>query len=334
MTKPKVLVTSPLPGDVQNMLDGDFELSLNRGEPYTAEELSAQSRAKDALVSMLVDRIDENFLETHPEIKLVANVAVGYDNIDLKAARARGVLVCNTPGVLTESTADLAFALILASARKLPEADRYVRSGHWKRFALDLMLGCEVHHKTLGIVGLGRIGQALASRARGFSMEVLYSQRNRACPEIEKRFQASHVSLEKLLEKSDFVSLHCPLKTATRHLIGRQQLALMKKTAILINTARGAIIDEAALAEALAEGKIAGAGLDVFEHEPRVTAKLLKLENVVLLPHIGSATVETRTAMGRMAVGAVITAFRGTLPTNTVNKETWDSFLKRRQEWA
>lgn len=326
MKKAKVLVTSRLPGDVHELLKDDFELSLNTGEAYTSEQLYANARGMDAIITMLVDKIDEHFLASFPEIKIVANVAVGYDNIDLPAATSRGVLVCNTPGVLTDSTADLAFALILATARGLPSAEKYLRDGQWKRFALDLLLGVDVHHKTIGIIGLGRIGQALARRARGFEMNVLYSQRNRVADYLEAELQATHTSLEDLLRSSDFVSLHCPLNSATRHLIGQTQLQQMKRNAILINTARGAVVDELALAEAIERGIIGGAGLDVFEHEPKVTQKLMELPNVVLLPHIGSATIETRTAMARLAVEAVITAFKGAAPSNAVNKECFDSF--------
>lgn len=329
MIRPKILVTSRLPANTQDKLQNNFDLSINTGSPYTPAELLLNARGKDAIVTVLVDRIDEKFFDSNPDIKIVANVAVGYDNIDLKAAQAREVLVCNTPGVLTDSTADLAFALLLATARKLTVSEQYLRQGHWKSFALDLLLGLDIHHKTLGIIGLGRIGQAFAARARGFSMKILYSQPNRASAEIEENLQANYMNLEDLLANSDFISLHCPLNATTKHLIAERQLQLMKRTAILVNTARGAVVDEAALAIALEQGIIAGAGLDVFEHEPAVTAKLLQLDNVVLLPHIGSATIETRTAMASLAVNAVITAFQGSLPENVINKESWKTFLKR-----
>jgi glyoxylate reductase len=332
MNKPKVLVASRLPGETQNLLARSFELTVNEGEAYTLEELYANARDKDAIISMLVNKIDRTFFDNCPSIKVVANVAVGYDNIDVGEAQKRGVLVCNTPGVLTDSTADLAFALMLSAARKTPSAEQYLRDGHWQRFALDLLLGVDVHHKTLGIIGMGRIGQAFAARARGFSMEIIYSQRNRVTEDIEAELHATYVSLEELLERSDFVSVHCPLNDATRHLINAEKLHQMKKTAILINTSRGAVIDEQALAEALASGIIAGAGLDVFENEPQVNKALLELNNVVLLPHIGSATIETRTAMGRLAVEAVDSAFQAKLPANTVNKDSWEKFLARRSD--
>jgi len=332
MRKPKVLVASRLPGETQKLLAETCELSVNEGEAYTIEQLYANARDKDAIVSVLVNKIDKQFFDNCPAIKVVANVAVGYDNIDMDEAQKRGVLVCNTPGVLTDSTADLAFALMLSAARKTPSAEQYLRDGQWHRFALDLLLGVDVHHKTLGIIGMGRIGQAFAARARGFSMEILYSQRSRVAEEIEEGLQATFVSLEELLERSDFVSVHCPLNDATRHLIDREKLSQMKKSAIIINTARGAVIDEPALAEALANGVIAGAGLDVFENEPRVNSQLLDLKNVVLLPHIGSATIETRTAMGRLAVEAVGSAFQGKMPANTVNKDCWERFLALRED--
>jgi glyoxylate reductase len=331
MSKPKVLVTSRLPGGMEDLLRADFDITVNPGDAYTKDELYANARGKDAIISLLVDRIDENFFDTFPEIKVVANVAVGYDNIDVEAARKRGVLVCNTPGVLTESTADLAFALMLATARKIPSSEQFLRQGQWKKFALDLLLGVDVHHKTLGIIGLGRIGQAFANRARGFSMNILYSQPRQAPAEVESPLQAKYVSLEELLAQSDFVSVHCPLNAATKHTLSTAQFKLMKPSAILINTARGAVIDEPALATALEQRVIAAAGLDVFEAEPQLTPKLLELDNVVLLPHIGSATIETRTAMGKLAVDAIINAFKGISPANLVNKESWPQFQSRRQ---
>lgn len=331
MRKPKILIASQLPGNTQDLLS-DFEVSINEGEAYTYEELIEQAKDKDAIVSVLVNRIDEQFFESCSGIKVVANVAVGYDNIDMTAARKRGVLVCNTPGVLTETTADLAFGLLLSCARRIPEAERFLRSGQWKRFALDLLLGVDVHHKTVGIIGFGRIGQAFAARARGFGMNVLYTQHNRVAEELEESLNASFVSLDELLSTSDFVSIHCPLNNDTTHLIGKEQLQKMKPGAILINTARGAIVDEAALASAIEDGTIYGAGLDVFEEEPKVNRKLLDMKNVVLLPHIGSSSIETRTAMGRLAVEAVLHSFHGTMPHNLVNKECWDDFLRTAEQ--
>lgn len=329
MKKPKVLVTCLLPGDTQDSLKEDFDLTVFPGPYLAQEELQTMASDKDAIICNLTNKIDDRFFAACPDIKLVANVAVGYDNICLESARKHGVIVSNTPGVLTETTADLAFSLILGTARRITQAEKYLRDGKWTRFSLNLLLGVDVHHKTLGIVGFGRIGQAVAARARGFSMKILYSQRKQVSQEIENSLQAEFVSLEELLKRSDFVSLHCPLTKESRDLIGKEQLQLMKKTAILINTARGAIVNESALSEALKTETIGGAGLDVYEHEPEVTEGLLEQENVVLLPHIGSASIETRTAMGQLAVDAVNNAFKGQMPTNLVNAELWDEFLKR-----
>ena len=332
MKKAKVLVCSLLPGNTHIELEENFELTVHSHEPMSHEELIEKARDKDAIISILTNRIDEKFFDACPEIKLVANVAVGYDNIDLAAAKKRGVIVSNTPGVLTETTADLAFSLLMSTARKLGEAEQFLRAGKWKRFSLDLLLGTDIHGKTLGIIGFGRIGQSVARRARGFGMKILYSQPRRADLEIEKELAAEYLSLDEVLSKSDFVSLHCPLSASTRHLIGAAQLQTMKPTAILINTSRGAIVDEKALAEALLAGTIGGAGLDVFENEPAITPALLEAQNVVLLPHIGSASIETRTAMGQLAVDAIKNSFQGNMPSNLVNKENWPDFLKKSQQ--
>lgn len=329
MTKPKVFVSALLPGNSHELLHVNFEPFVNKGEALSKEQLIEKCEGKDALVCTIVDKIDEEFFKNCAGIKAVANVAVGYDNIDVSAAEKRGVVIFNTPGVLTETTADLAFGLMLACARRIPESEQFLRQDKWKRFSLDLLLGVDVHHKTLGIVGLGRIGQAVAARARGFSMKVLYTQRTRVSEELENELQATHVSMEELLSSSDFISINCPLNKETFHLIGKEQFAMMKKQAILINTARGAIVDEAALATALNHGTIYGAALDVFENEPYVTPELMQHQNTVLLPHIGSSTVETRTAMGRMAVEAIISSFQGRMPSNIVNKDCWQAFMKR-----
>ncbi len=329
MKKPKVLVTSVLPGNTQNLLEENFDLTVFSNPNFTRQELLAEAKDKDAIVSTLVARIDEEFMAACPQIKIAANVAVGYDNIDVAAASQRGILVCNTPGVLTDTTADLAFGLLLATARRIPESEQYLRDGKWQSFSMELLLGVDVHHKTIGIIGMGRIGQAVAARARGFSMKVIYSQRNRVEESLEKSLDATLVSMDELLQSSDFISIHCPSTAETKHLIDKAKLEKMKASAILINTARGAIVNETDLLEALQNGTIAAAGLDVFENEPHFNEKLKSLKNVVLLPHIGSASIETRTAMGRLAVEAVISAFNGTLPHNTVNKDTWPQFQSR-----
>src|SRR5208337_1390638 len=234
-------------------------------------------------------------------VRIIANVAVGYDNIHIPTATRRGILVTNTPDVLTETTADFAFALLLAAARRVVEGHQYVHSGQWRRWAIDLLVGHDVHQRTLGIFGMGRIGQAMARRGRGFSMRILYSDAIRAPEAIENELGLDFVPKDQLLRESDFVSLHVPLSDATRKLIGAPELRLMKKTAILVNTARGPVVDEAALAQALSERRLAGAGLDVFEQEPQVHPLLLTLENIVLAPHIASASVDTRREMSMTA---------------------------------
>jgi glyoxylate reductase len=260
----------------------------------------------EALLCLLTDRIDAGFLEDARHLRIVANMAVGTDNVDLAAAARLGIAVSNTPDVLTDATADLAFALLLAAARRLAWADRYVRGGGFVGWSPDVGIGLDVTGRTLGIVGAGRIGRAVAERARGFRMEVLFHARS------------SGVPLDELLARSDFVSLHVPLSTSTRHLIGARELARMKKTAVLVNTARGPIVDEAALVEALRTGQIAAAGLDVFEHEPALAPGLRDLPQVVLAPHVGSATIATRDRMAEVAAANVIAALRGEVIPNRV----------------
>jgi glyoxylate reductase len=247
-------------------------------------------------------------MDAAPELKAIANVAVGYDNIDVVAAAERGIVVTNTPGVLTDTTADLAFALILASARRIVEGDRFVRDGRFRRWEIDLLCGHDVHHRTLGLIGLGRIGRAVARRAEGFEMRVL----------LHDPAAQGSTPLETLLVESDFVSLHVPLTSQTRHLIGARELARMKPTAFLVNTSRGPVVDESALADALEQGRIAGAGLDVFEREPAVEPRLLEMTNVVLLPHVGSASIATRERMCRMAAEDCIAVLEGRAPAHRV----------------
>jgi glyoxylate reductase len=272
----------------------------------------------DAVVSLLTDRIDQSVLASAPNLRVIANVAVGVDNIDLAACRVRGVHVTNTPGVLTEATADLAFGLLLAASRRICEGDRLVRSGGFTGWSPSMLLGARVNGMTLGIVGLGRIGQAVARRARGFGMHVLYAERTRKAEPLERALGAHFVSLDALFRESDAVTLHCPLTPETHHLVSASRLAAMKPTAILVNTARGACVDEAALALALARGSLAGAALDVFEDEPRVSAALLTCERVVLSPHIASADQPTREAMARIAIDNVLAV----LSRNRASSET------------
>jgi glyoxylate reductase len=305
--------------------DSALELLREEGEVRVAEasvalerqELLALVPGADAVLSMLFDRVDEAFFDAAgPQLRCVANIAVGFDNFDLAAAARRGVLLANTPGVLDSATADLTLALILASRRRIGEGERLIRSGKEWTWGMSFMLGSDLRGKRLGIVGLGNIGAQVAQRARAFGMTIAYHSRREAPANRVTALEAQRLDLDELLASSDVVSLHCPLTEQTRHLIGARELALMKPSATLVNTARGPVVDEAALAVALAEGRIAGAALDVYEREPRVEPGLLGLENVVLSPHLGSATVETRTAMAELAARNAIAALRGErLPT-------------------
>lgn len=311
--------------------------SYNSDDPLAPEDLLRHVRAKDALVCILGDKVNAAVLEQCPRLKLVANVAVGYDNINIKDANERGVLVTNTPGVLDNATADLAFGLLLASARRIAESDRFVRAGSWKGWKRDLMLGSEIHGKTLGIVGMGRIGEAMARRAQGFGLSIVYTRQSSDGAKDERMLSelgARRVSLDELLKTSDFISVHCPLNDGTRHMIGKDQFAVMKPNCHLINTSRGALIDQRALVKALDQEQIAGAGLDVFDGEPAVPEELMRMDNVVLTPHIGSASRETRAAMDELAVSAVIKALNGDLPANAVNPEVWTAFRERLAETA
>jgi len=272
------------------------------------------------MICLLSDRIDEEILSAAKRLRIVANYAVGFDNIDIPAATRRGIAVSNTPDVLTNATAELAWALLLSVARRVVEGDRLVRAGEFHGWDPLMLLGYEVAGKTLGIIGAGRIGTAMARRARGFDMRILYTRPSGPRREMDE-LGAQHVELETLLRESDFISIHTPLTPATRHMIGRPQFELMKPTAILINTGRGPVVDEAALADALANRRIAGAGLDVYEYEPKVEPALLALDNVVLLPHIGSATFEARAAMARLAAENVLDALRGKVPRTCLNPE-------------
>ena len=283
------------------------------------DELRDAVRDADAVVSMLHDRIDGSVADAAgPGLRVVANVAVGYDNIDVPALAARGVTVTNTPGVLTDATADLAFGLLLAVTRRIGEGERLLRAREPWSFHLGFMLGAGLQGKTLGIVGLGQIGQAVARRARAFGMRIVYSGRSRARPEVESELRAERVPFPELLRASDVVSLHCPLTPQTRHLIDAEALGAMKPSAYLVNTTRGPVVDETALADALVRHEIAGAGLDVFEKEPDVEPRLLELDNVVLTPHLGSATVETRTEMALLAARNVAAVLAGEPAVNEV----------------
>jgi glyoxylate reductase len=309
----RVVVTRRIPQPALDLLGAAHDTWISPVDaPLPPEELYAAIAGADAVVTLLHDRVDDTFLAAAgPQLQIVANVAVGYDNIDLPACAARGVTVSNTPGVLTEATADIAFALILMATRRLGEGDRLIRAGGTWTWSMFFHLGTGIQGKTLGIVGLGQIGRATARRGRAFGMEIAYTGRRRADPAAEDALEAQLLTLDELLATADVVSLHVPLTPETRHLIGARELALMKPSAFLVNTTRGAVVDEEALVEALGAGTIAGAGLDVFEREPEVSPGLLELESAVLLPHLGSATIETRTAMGVLAAENVLAVLAG-----------------------
>lgn len=304
------------PYDFPDPVDPRLEAALRRLGVRFEKRLHERT---EAIVTLLDLRVDEALLSRLPRLRAVCNVAVGYDNVDVPAATRRGVQVTNTPDVLTDATADLAWALLLAAARRVAEGDRFVRAGRWKRWDWTMLRGVDVHGKTLGIVGAGRIGQAVGRRAAGFSMKILYASRERKAA-FERETGARRAPLGRLLAESDFVSIHVALTPETRGLIGARELGLMKRTAILVNTARGPIVDEAALARALRSGRLRAAGLDVFEREPRIHPDLLRLENVVLCPHIGSATDETRRAMYETALRNLAAILSGRRPPNPVNR--------------
>ena len=313
-----ILISRGLSPEVLTLIPRDVAVDFNGHEQsLTRQDLLARLRGKQGLICQITDAIDDEVLAT-PGLRVVSNVAVGYNNIDVAAARRRGVVVTNTPDVLTETTADFAWALLMAAARKVVDADRYVRSGEWKSWRWDLLWGLDVHGKTIGVLGFGRIGRAVARRARGFDMRVLYHDAVRATPEVERELDATCVDKPTLLRESDFVTLHVLLSAETRHLIDEASLRSMKKTAVLVNAARGPIVDEAALVRALGEGWIAAAGLDVFEEEPIVHPGLLPLTNVVMSPHIASASFDTRVAMSALAVKNCLAVLEGKPPLTPI----------------
>lgn len=320
---PRFVVTRTLPEAALSLLRAAGETWVSdRGRPLTRDELLSAVVGAEALVTLLYDVVDDEVLDAAgPDLRAVCNVAVGYDNVDVDAASQRGVLVTNTPGVLTDATADLTMALLLTVTRRIGEGERLIRAKTPWRWDLDFMLGSGLKGRTLGIVGFGAIGQATARRARAFGMHIIYSAPRDAPEGVRRALQAQRRELHDLLTEADVVSLHCPLTVATRHLIDGRRLGLMKPTAFLINTARGAIVDEAALASALEDGTIAGAGLDVFEREPDVQEGLLSRENVVLAPHLGSATSETRTEMALLAARNAAAIAAGDPPLTLVNAD-------------
>jgi len=318
--KPRVLVTRRVyPAAIAVLNEAaavDYKDTL---DVMTEDQLVQRLQHADGLVCQLTDPVTARVIAAAPRLRVISQVAVGHDNIDVAAATARGIVVTNTPDVLTEATADFTWALLLATARRVPEAERFLKAGRWNRWDIDLLAGADVSHRTLGIVGFGRIGRAVARRALGFGMKVLYASRNPAPPEVEQELRAIHVPLDTLLAQSDFVSIHCPLNAETRGLIGIEQLSRMRRSAILVNTSRGPVVDEAALAAALSEKMIAGAGLDVFEREPTIDPDLLALPNVVLTPHVGSATHATRQRMCTLAAENCAAVLTGNRPPNPVN---------------
>ena len=318
--KPKVLVTREVFDDSIEHLAHSFEVITNQPDvPYTADALATKLADCEGLMCALTDKVDEALLARCPRLKAVANIAVGYNNIDVAACTRRGIKVTNTPGVLDDSTADLAFTLMLATARRVTEVEAYIRNGDWTGWKLKQWLGVDVHHATLGIIGMGRIGQAIAKRALGFDMRVMYYNRKPVAREIEQRLQAMYMALDDLLAKSDFIILQMPYSPQTHHLIGAAQLAKMKPSAILINSTRGGVVDDAALITALKNGTIRGAGLDVFENEPKLNPGFLELKNVTLVPHIGSSTEATRRAMAMTAAKNLAAALTGQTPPHWVN---------------
>jgi len=326
MRRQKVLITRKIFDEVVAYVREHFEVEDNQSDaPFSPDELVRRLQGKAGAIILLMDRIDEALLSQCPDLKIVSNVAVGYNNIDVEACSRHKVMVTNTPGVLDDTTADLTWALLLATARRLVEADQYLRSLKWDGWKLMEFLGSDVHHKTLGICGLGRIGQRVARRAKGFEMQILYTDAVRAPSLVEKELGARFVDKKTLLTESDFVTLHVPLNPRTTHYISTTELALMRPTAILINASRGPVVDEKALVQALKEGKIAGAGLDVYEREPEVEPELLSMKNVTLAPHIASASRETRLRMAMMAAENLIAGLTGKRPPNLVNGEVLSS---------
>lgn len=314
----RVLVTRDIPESGIVMLKEKYEVVVNREDiPMTKEEMLAEFPRYDAVLTALSDVIDEEVMKAAPSVKIYANYAVGFNNFDVESAKNMDIAMTNTPDVLSDSTAETAWALLFAVSRRILEADRYVREGKWERFAHKLLLGQDVYEKTLGIIGAGRIGQRFAEKARGYHMRILYHNRERNL-DFEKRFNASYVELDELYSESDFISLHCPLTEQTRHLVDADAFKKMKFSSIIINTSRGPVIDEEALVEALKNNEIWGAGLDVYENEPEIHPELLKMENVVLLPHLGSATSETRERMSQMCARNIIEVLEGRDPVNPV----------------
>ena len=317
--KPYALITHKILPEALEYLDDHVDYEIGTSEEILPKSVLIQKiRDKQGILPLLVDDIDKEVIDSAPSLKIIANCAVGYNNIDIAYAKKKGIFVTNTPGVLTEATADLTWALILAVIRLIPQADRFLREKKYKGWKIDLFLGKELSGKKLGIVGMGRIGKAVALRAGAFNMDIVYTDPHRLSPEDEQKYDASYLPLEELLSSSDIITVHALLSPQTHHLISREKIRLMKREAILINASRGPIVDEKALADALEKGQIWGAGLDVYEREPEVESRLLSLENSVLLPHIGSATYETRLKMSMTAARNLVQGLKGEKPENSV----------------
>ncbi len=329
-SKAKVAVMGLLQEPVKHSVqDKAVFVEMDREEAFSQEEMIRLLQGYDAVLSEPLDLITPDVMDACPDLKMISNRAVGFDNVNVAEATKRGILVCNTPGVLDDATADLAFALLLACTRRICEADRYVRAGKWQGFQSDLMLGPDLQGKTCGIIGMGRIGKTFAIRAKAFGLNLVYcrfSAKDDTDQKLEKEFGAKRLDMVDLLCQSDFISVHCPLNKATTKLIGKKELALMKKDAVLINTSRGAVIDQMALLRHLQESKSFAAGLDVFEDEPNVPEEFFTLENVVLTPHIGSACIQTRQNMSMLAAQAIIDAFSGSKPKHLLNEPAYDNF--------
>ena len=326
MSAARIVVTGRIPGPGLKLLESNGEVWVwNQDHEIAVDELRRVVAGADAIVTLLTTKVDHALLDAAgAQLRVVANVAVGYNNIDVAACRAAGVVTTNTPGVLTEPTADIAMALILMTTRRLAEGERLIRSGEPWRWGMFMMLGTGIQGRRLGIVGMGAIGQAVARRARAFGMSIVYSNRHRADEAVETELHATYVGLDELLASSHVVSINCPYSSETHHLIDAAALSAMNSNAYLINTARGPIVHEGALADALASGRIAGAGLDVYEREPTVEPRLLVLDNVVLLPHLGSATIETRTAMAELAARNVLAVLAGDRPITPILPATFE----------
>lgn len=325
MSKPKVLSTRPLFPEARAILDKNFQVDYwTPPERISRADLLHRVADKDGLVCLLTEKVNDELLDTSPNLRVAATVSVGYDNIDVPACTRHRVVATNTPGVLDDTTADFAWTLLMAIARRLLEGDAWIRSGTWPGWDLDQLVGADVWGKTLGILGFGRIGRGVAHRAQGFQMRILYNDAVRAPAEVERELHAQFVDRDTLFREADFISIHVPLMPETRHLISTENLNKMKPTAYLINTSRGPVVDEAALAQALENKKIAGAALDVFENEPKVHPALVLRKDVILTPHIASASVETRTKMAVMAANNVVAFFEGRRPPNALNADALD----------